>query len=124
MRGLNPLQSARIIAAGHAFIQNLRCRQYDDMADEPPLARVRAAFDQVALHLSGVRPASPQSRSSPSINAKEPFSCTARGRQVMIAAVWRPAALLLAASQRNCAVRVRADAVRRVGVSSGYGPLD
>jgi len=36
----------------------------------------------------------------------------------MIAPVWRPAALLLAASQRNCAVRVRADAVRRVGVST------
>ena len=41
----------------------------------------------------------------------------------MIAPVWRPAALLLAASQRNCAVRVRADAVRRVGLCGGrWGP--
>ena len=56
MRELKRLRSARITAAGHAFIQNLRRRQYDDVADEPPLARVRAAFDQVALHLSGVPP--------------------------------------------------------------------
>ena len=49
MRELKRLRSARITAAGHAFIQNLRCRQYYDVADEPPLARVRAAFDQVAL---------------------------------------------------------------------------
>jgi transposase, IS6 family len=49
MRELKRLRSARITAAGHAFIQNLRRRQYDDVADEPPLARVRAAFDQVAL---------------------------------------------------------------------------
>ena len=48
MRGLKRLQSARIIAAGHAFIQNLRRGHYDIVADEPPLARVRAAFDQVA----------------------------------------------------------------------------
>ena len=27
-------------------MQNLRRRQYDDVADEPPLARVRTAFDQ------------------------------------------------------------------------------
>jgi dienelactone hydrolase len=56
MPGLKRLRSARIIAAGHAFIQiiaaghafmqNLRRRQYDDVADEPPLARVRTAFDQ------------------------------------------------------------------------------
>jgi len=118
MPGLKRLRSVRITAAGHAFIQNLRRRQYDDVADEPPLARVRAAFDQVALHLSGVPPGLTPVKIIPSINAKEPFSCTARGRQVMIAPVWRPAALLLAASQRNCAVRVRADAVRRVGVST------
>jgi hypothetical protein len=49
MRGLNPLRSARIIAAGHAFILNLRRRQHDDVADEPPLARIRTAFDQLSL---------------------------------------------------------------------------
>ena len=48
MRGLKRPRSARIIAAGHAFIQNLRRGHYDVVADEPPLARVRAAFDQVA----------------------------------------------------------------------------
>src|SRR6476661_10701308 len=41
MPGLKRLRSVRITAAGHAFIQNLRRRQYDDVADEPPLARVR-----------------------------------------------------------------------------------
>jgi len=49
MRELKRLRSARIIAAGHAFIQNRRRRQYDDVADEPPLARVRAAFDPLPL---------------------------------------------------------------------------
>ncbi len=49
MPELKRLRSARMIAAGHAFIQNLRRTQYDDVADEPPLARVRTAFDQVAL---------------------------------------------------------------------------
>jgi transposase, IS6 family len=49
MRGLKQLRSARIIAAGHAFIQNLRRGHYDVVADEPPLTRVRTAFDQLAL---------------------------------------------------------------------------
>ena len=61
MRGLKQLRSARIIAAGHAFIQNPRRGHYDVVADEPPLARVRTAFDQVALCIgAGFRPPSPQ----------------------------------------------------------------
>jgi transposase, IS6 family len=36
MRGLNRVRSARIIAVGHAFIQNLRRGHYDLGADESP----------------------------------------------------------------------------------------
>ena len=61
MRELKRLRSARIIAAGHAFIQNLRRGQYDVVADQPSLARVRIGFDQVTLCIgAGFRPPSPQ----------------------------------------------------------------
>ena len=49
MRGLTRLRSARIIAAGHAVLQNLRRGHHDVLADQPPLAHVRTAFDQLAL---------------------------------------------------------------------------
>jgi transposase-like protein len=35
MRGLKRLRSARIVVAGHAFVQNLRRGHYDIVADEP-----------------------------------------------------------------------------------------
>jgi IS6 family transposase len=44
MRGLKRLASARIIAAGHAFVQNLRRGHYFH-------DRVRVAFDELALIL-------------------------------------------------------------------------
>jgi transposase, IS6 family len=48
MRGLKRLASARTIAAGHAFVQNLRRGHYDIVADEPLVNRVRLAFDELA----------------------------------------------------------------------------
>jgi transposase, IS6 family len=48
MRGLKRLRSARIVAAGHAFVQNLRRGHYDIVADEPLVDRVRLAFDELA----------------------------------------------------------------------------
>src|SRR5262249_18416101 len=51
MRGLKRLSSARIIAAGHAFVQNLRRGHYLITADLPPCDRVRDAFDALALCL-------------------------------------------------------------------------
>jgi hypothetical protein len=51
MRGLNPLRSARIIAAGHASFRTCARGHHDDVADEPPLARVRTAFDQLTLYI-------------------------------------------------------------------------
>ena len=48
MRGLKRHQSARILAAGHAFVQNLRCGHY--IATEVPSHhRLRVAFDDLAL---------------------------------------------------------------------------
>jgi len=40
---------ARILAAGHAFVQNLRRGHYDIATDAPVHRRLPAAFDQLAL---------------------------------------------------------------------------
>ena len=49
MRGLKRVQSARTLAAGHAFVQNLRRGHYEIVADQPPRDRVRAAFEELAF---------------------------------------------------------------------------
>jgi transposase, IS6 family len=53
MRGLKQLASARTIAAGHSFIQNLRRGHYAITADLPihdrVHDRVRVAFDELAV---------------------------------------------------------------------------
>ena len=51
MRGLKRFSSARVIAAGHAFVQNLRRGHYGLTADLPVHDRVRIAFDELALCL-------------------------------------------------------------------------
>src|SRR5229473_1558157 len=45
MRGLKRHRSARILAAGHAFVQNLRRGHYDIATDIPIQYRLRIAFD-------------------------------------------------------------------------------
>ena len=49
MRGLKTFRSARILATGHAFVQNLRRGHYDIAADEPAHRRLPAAFVELAL---------------------------------------------------------------------------
>ena len=49
MRGLKRYRSARSLAAGHAFVQNLRCGHCDIATDVPSRHRLRAAFDDLAL---------------------------------------------------------------------------
>jgi transposase-like protein len=51
MRGLKRPASARTIAAGHAFVQNLRRGYYELTSDLPVHDRVRVAFDELALAL-------------------------------------------------------------------------
>ena len=51
MRGLKRLASARSVAAGHAFVQNLRRGHYAISADLHVHDRVRAALDELALTL-------------------------------------------------------------------------
>jgi IS6 family transposase len=51
MRGLKHLSSAGTVAAGHAFIQNLRRGHYELTADVLTHHRVRAAFDELARSL-------------------------------------------------------------------------
>ncbi len=49
MRGLKRHQSARILAAGHAFVQNLRRGHYEIATDVPDRHRLRIAFDALAI---------------------------------------------------------------------------
>jgi transposase-like protein len=48
MRGLKRHRSARTLAAGHAFVQNLRRGHYELATDVPARHRIRTAFDQGA----------------------------------------------------------------------------
>jgi hypothetical protein len=49
MRGLKRHRSARILAKGHAFVQNLRRSHYDIAAATPGHRRLHVAFDELAL---------------------------------------------------------------------------
>jgi transposase-like protein len=49
MRGLKRHRSARILAAGHAFVQNLRRGHYDIATGAPDRHRLRIAFEDLAL---------------------------------------------------------------------------
>jgi transposase, IS6 family len=49
MRGLKRLRSARVISAGHAFIQNLRRGHYELGVDTDPKRQLLAAFTELAL---------------------------------------------------------------------------
>ena len=48
MRGLKRHRSARILTAGHAFVQNLRRGHYDIAMDVPACHRLRVAFGDLA----------------------------------------------------------------------------
>ena len=48
-RGLKQDASARVIIAGHAFVQNLRRGHYELAVEEPVTRRVAVAFDELAL---------------------------------------------------------------------------
>ncbi|MDQ3763933.1 MAG: IS6 family transposase [Actinomycetota bacterium] len=49
MRGLKRLRSARVICAGHAFVQNLRRGHYELPIDLNPNHRIPAAFAELTL---------------------------------------------------------------------------
>ncbi len=49
MRGIKRRRSARIVSAGHTFVQNLRRGHYELATEVPARHRIRAAFDQLAL---------------------------------------------------------------------------
>jgi transposase-like protein len=48
MRGLRTDRTAQTVIAGHAFMQNLRRGHYELGLDAPPVARVAAAFTELA----------------------------------------------------------------------------
>ena len=49
MRGLKRHRSARIISAGHAFVQNIRRGHYELPTDIPGRHRICAALDELAM---------------------------------------------------------------------------
>jgi transposase-like protein len=48
MRGIKTMTGLRIVAAGHAFVQNLRRGHYEIATDEPAGPRLAIAFRQLA----------------------------------------------------------------------------
>ena len=49
MRGLRANNTAQVIIAGQAFMQNLRRGHYEIAIDVPPARRVAAAFAELAM---------------------------------------------------------------------------
>jgi IS6 family transposase len=49
MRGLKRHRSARTLAAGHAFVQNLRRGHYEIATEVPARHKLRMAFDDLTL---------------------------------------------------------------------------
>jgi transposase, IS6 family len=49
MRGLKQDRSARVVIAGHGFVQNLRRGHYELAVEEPMARRLAVAFDELAL---------------------------------------------------------------------------
>jgi transposase-like protein len=49
MRGLKQDRSAKIVIAGHGFVQNLRRGHYELAVEEPVARRMAVAFDELAL---------------------------------------------------------------------------
>jgi transposase-like protein len=49
MRGLKQDRSARVVIAGHGFVQNLRRGYYELAVEQPAARRVAVAFDELAL---------------------------------------------------------------------------
>jgi IS6 family transposase len=49
MRGLKQLRSARIITAGHAFVQNIRRGHYELGTEQAVNLRVPVAFDELVM---------------------------------------------------------------------------
>jgi IS6 family transposase len=53
MRGLKRFRSARVLATGHAFVQNIRRGHYEMAVYQPARDRVRVAFDELGpCHLT------------------------------------------------------------------------
>jgi transposase, IS6 family len=49
MRGFKRDRSARVVIAGHAFVQNLRRAHYELAVEEPVTLRLAVAFDELSL---------------------------------------------------------------------------
>jgi hypothetical protein len=48
MRGIKTITGLRVLATGHAFVQNLRRGHYEIAADQPTNLRLPVAFRELA----------------------------------------------------------------------------
>jgi transposase-like protein len=48
MRGMKTISSLRVVAAGHAFVQNLRRGHYELTSEQPVNDKVRNAFTELS----------------------------------------------------------------------------
>jgi SAM-dependent methyltransferase len=73
MRGIKTISGLRVLAAGHAFVQNLRRGHYETAVDQPRNLRLAATFRELATAIGGASPDSRRSRPAPrSANATDP----------------------------------------------------
>ena len=49
MRGLKQDRSARVVIAGHALVQNIRCGHHELAVEEPTNRRLAVAFEELIL---------------------------------------------------------------------------
>jgi transposase-like protein len=75
MRGLKQDHSAKVVIAGHAFVQNLRRGPYELGVDASPALRVDAAFTELAGRSDNVRRSSARPLISQRNNATDATTC-------------------------------------------------
>jgi hypothetical protein len=79
MRGLKRLSSVRTVAAGHAFVQNLRRGHYEIASDLPPRDRVAPPSQPSLTAFDARRHDTPRPDTQPVIsNATKPFRSSTR----------------------------------------------
>jgi IS6 family transposase len=73
MRGIKTMTGLRVVAAGHAFVQNLRRGHYEIAADHPRQLRLAAAFGHLATAIyASASDETPAPHASRSANATDP----------------------------------------------------
>jgi transposase, IS6 family len=79
MRGLKRLHCARVISAGHAFVQNIRRSHYELGTEEVANLRVMTAFTELALAIRLTRSTTSPAPASRNATAPDGLPCGSTG---------------------------------------------